>query len=402
MWLKTARRRGLHPPEDIDRLARRVQVPTLPVSDEELARTGHYDRGQRLVRQDAWEDLSEAIRSADRARRTTPGGEPAALLLARGARGDVVGAVEDALHDLSTPDPDGLRDFASILQDHPRDYASAMVVARAHLDVAAAWYRAAELRDPHETAAHMSYHLSEAKGILAPFRAAARGTPSLCAAFAVLAAMTNGPVSKLVEHYECLISLEPGTHRHMRNFGRHLLPLPDGGPAAIEVAARRMAVQTEAHWGTGGYVWTYLDVLALDASTLDLIDPDFFVAGLRDILDRTSDQHVANLLAAFCAITMRSRPDTPTPPHAAKARKHIHEFVDHILHHHLSELHPMIWSQALLAPGARRSLPARRALISKGRQTALRVIAARLAADIATHGTIALTDAGMQPVPTER
>lgn len=404
-WLTQLRERltphrtpGLGAPQDIDRLARRISVPTLPISDEELARTGHHDRGQRLARQDAWDDLSEAMRTADQSRRATPGGEPAALLLADGARSDVVAAAEDALHDLVTPHPDGLRDFATVLEEMPRDYPSGLIVALAHLDIAAAWRRFSDLRDPTEAAAHMSYHLSEASDILKPFREAAKDTPSIAAVMAAHGAATRTPAHRLVELYEMLIDLEPGANRHMRTFGRHLLSASDGGPAAIEVAARRTAVQMEEYWGAGGYVWVYLDALALNSSTLDLVDPVFFISGLNDILERTKDQHTINLLAAFCAITMRPRPDTPTPPHAASARAQIHNFVDNILRDHLSELHPLIWSQALLSPSTPRLLPARRALISKGRQTALRVIAARLADDIATHGAIMLTESGLQRV----
>ncbi|MEM9843675.1 MAG: hypothetical protein AAF965_02675 [Pseudomonadota bacterium] len=398
--LTSHNRNGLHAPEEIDRLARRVLVPTLPISDEELARTGHHDRGQRLARQDSWDDLSEAIRSADCARRTTPGGEPAALLLADGARSDVVAAAEDALHDLVTPDPEGLQAFGTIFVDRPRDYPAGLVVALAHIDIAAAWRRFSDLRDPHDSAAHIAFHLNEATGILNTFREEARNTPSITAALAILAAATSQPVQRLVDLNERLIMLEPGAHRHMRAYGRHLLRVPGGGPAAIEVAARRMAVQMEDYWGAGGYVWVYLDALAMDAATLDLIDSEFFITGLRDIFDRNEDQHIANVLAAFCAITMRPRPDVPTAPHAAAARTRIHDFVDDILRHHLSELHPLIWSQALLAPTAPRLLPARRALVSKGRQTALRVIAARLASDIPSHGAISLSGTGLKRLST--
>ncbi|MEM1176668.1 MAG: hypothetical protein AAGI27_17880 [Pseudomonadota bacterium] len=386
--------------EDIDRLAKRVLLPALPISDEELARTGHHDRGQRLARQDSWDDLSEAIRSADAARRTTPGGEPAALLLAGGARSDVVAAAEDALHDLVAPDPTGLQDIATILEDMPREYPTGLVVALAHIDVASAWRRLSELRDPHQTAAHISYHLSEASDILAKHKEAALTTPSLSAALAALAAEAGRPARRLSELYERLIALEPGAHRHMRSCGRHVLNAPDGGAAALEVAARRIAVLTEASWGAGGYTWVYLDALSMDSSTLDLIDPEYFLTGMADILNRSGDQHIANLLAAFCAINMRPRPDTPTPPHAASARAKIHEFVDHILRHHLCELHPLIWSQALLAPSAPQLLPSRRALITKGRQTALRIIAARLSRDIADGGAVAFSNSGMYRLPT--
>ncbi|MEM6483227.1 MAG: hypothetical protein AAF681_15390 [Pseudomonadota bacterium] len=367
----------------------------MPVSDEELARTRHYDRGQKLARRDAWEDLSEAMRAADHARRTTLGGEPTALLLAEGARSDVVAAAEDALYDLMTPNPDWLTDLASVLRDYPSDYPTATIVALAHLDIARAWQRLADLRDPKETAEHVASLISKASDILEPFRSMAHLTPCLGAAMADLAFAKRQPAQRITELYEDLIALEPGAHRHMRTFGRQLLFAPGGGPTAIEVAARRMAVQLEERWGSGGYVWVYMDALAINPVTLDLIDPELFIEGLRDILARTENLHTTNLLAAFCAITMRPRSDLPTAPHAAKARSQIHDFVDHILRFHLSELHPLIWSQAILAPRLPRRLPARRALASKGRQTALRVIAARLAEDIVAHGEITL--AGGKP-----
>ncbi|MEM6375788.1 MAG: hypothetical protein AAF686_06065 [Pseudomonadota bacterium] len=373
-----------------------MQVPTLPVSDEELARTAHHDRGQKLVRRDAWEDLSQAIRKSDAAQRTTPGGEPAALLLAEGARNDVVAAAEDALYDRVIPDPDAMRAFSGNLRDMPDDYPSAVIIALAHLEIAAVWQTCHELHDPNVVSGHIAYHLSEATDILTPLEPTASDAPSFRAALARWAVATRQPAARLCEHYEALIALEPAAHRHFRAFGRHLLMLPDGGPAAIEVSARRMAVQAENDWGAGGYAWVYLDALALDAATLNLIDPGLFIEGLNDILARTTDQHVINVLAAFCAITMRPRKDLPALPHATDARAQIHECIDPILRHHLSELHPLIWSQALLAPGLTRRLPARRALISKGRQTALRVIAARLARDIAAHGAITLSPSGLQ------
>src|SRR6056297_3519830 len=84
--------------EDIDALAKRILLPSLPVSDEELARAAHQDRGQRLARQEMWPEICAEIRAADTTRLATPGGESAAMLLAYGARGDVVAVAEDTLH----------------------------------------------------------------------------------------------------------------------------------------------------------------------------------------------------------------------------------------------------------------------------------------------------------------
>ena len=94
--------------EDIDSLAKRIIVPSLPVSDEEMARATHQDRGLQLARQESWDTLSDKIQYADHTRLATSGGETASLLLAAGARSDIVAAAEDALHDGQHPPDDAI------------------------------------------------------------------------------------------------------------------------------------------------------------------------------------------------------------------------------------------------------------------------------------------------------
>lgn len=366
---------------DIDEMVKRVRLPVMRVTDEELAETGYVDRGRTLIRQDSWDELSEAIRHADRARLATPGGSSIALLLAHGARSEIAAV-------------DNPQDMANIANDRPQDYPLALVAALAHIDVASSWRCLSGERDPHTNAARVAFHLSEASDILSRYTHEAFVTPSLTAALATLTAELAQPAHDLSVLYERLIAMEPATHQHMRRFGRHILAAPEGGPAALEVAARRIAVMTEETWGAGGYVWVYIDALSHDTVTLDLIDPEYFTTGLADILERCEDQHVVNTLAAFCAVTMRPRLETPQPPHAEAACAKIHAFFDLILQHHLRELHPLIWSQSLsIQPAAPDGPLPRRALITTGRQTALRIIATRLARDISKYSEIAFPTA---------
>ncbi|MEL6376383.1 MAG: hypothetical protein AAFQ04_04170, partial [Pseudomonadota bacterium] len=140
----------------------------------------------------------------------------------------------------------------------------------------------------------------------------------------------------------------------------------------------------------------YLDALALEPRALNLIEAEFLIEGIRDILERRDDQHIINLFAAFCAITMApNERNADLAPHAQDARDHIHGFLDTILRNHLQELHPLIWSQALLAPGETVRLPSRKALIAKGRQTAMRIIASRFAKQIAKGGAITFSTSGI-------
>lgn len=386
--------------EDIDSLAKRIIVPSLPVSDEEMARATHQDRGQQLARQEAWDILSQKIQYADHSRLATPGGETASLLLAAGARGDIVAAAQDALHDGQPPAPDAIEALEEVLDEMPGDYPAALVVALAHIDIAWAWRNIAAKDDPATAARAIAGHIASADAILDPYDGPAIDAPSIAAARCALLAACEKRGRRVAEEYEALIALDPGGHRHIRAMGRHVLPAYAGGVNALEVAARRAAARTEDSWGAGAYTWAYLDALALEPRALDLLEADFFIEGLRDILARKDDQHVINLLAAFCAIAMApGAGNRVLAPHAEATRARVHECVDWILEHHLQELHPLIWSQTLLAPGHAPLLPSRRALIAKGRQTALRIIAARFAGHIADGSSLAFSRQGMYRLP---
>jgi hypothetical protein len=124
------------------------------------------------------------------------------------------------------------------------------------------------------------------------------------------------------------------------------------------------------------------------------------VDGLRDIVARRRDQHVINQLSAFCGIVMAPKTGKQRLSGATEAaRRRIHDCLDWLLENHLQELHPLIWSQTLLSPGLTPSLPSRRALVAKGRQTALRVIAQRFTEDIADGSSIAFSSSGMYRLP---
>jgi hypothetical protein len=385
---------------DLDALAKRVLLPSLPVSDEEQARATHQNEGQRLARQDRWPELSRRIRHADAQRLTTPGGETASLLLAFGARGDAVAAAEDALHDGAAPDPAGMAALEEVLEEEPGDHACALVVALAHLDIAWAWHTIRFASAPETSLTRAHAHLDRAGEILAAHDAAALDAPAVLAAQCALNATMEDRGRRLADDYARLIQMDPEGQRHMRAMGRHMLPLLADDPTVLEVEARRIATLTEDVWGSGGYTWVYLDALATDSRALDLIDPDIFVEGMDHIIARKRDQHVVNEFAAFCAIAMAPGPrDRVLSRQADRTRAQLHDRLDWILSNLIRELHPLIWSQTLLAPGQGPMLPSRRALVVKGRQTALRIIAARFAAEIADGSSIAFSPQGMYRLP---
>ncbi|WP_454275219.1 hypothetical protein [Roseovarius sp. MBR-154] len=386
---------------DLDSLTKRILLPALPISDEELARATHQDKGQKLARQEQWEDLAELIEYADSARLRTPGGEAATRLLAYGARADVVSAAEDALHDRAEPDPSGIEALEAVHADLPRCYPVALVLAHAHVDIGLAWRATA--KDPRISAHELRFleHFQRAEALLAPFDGPDLDAPSLAAAQCALLAARPTPRLRVADDYATLIDLDPDTPRHMRALGEALLPSRYGDYDSLDLEARRTASRTQEVWGAGGYTWVYLDALARDRGALARLEADFFIDGLRDIVARRSNQHVVNQLAAFCGLVMAPATGTVALPAAQETtRARIQDCLGWLLENHLQELHPLIWSQTLLRPGLTPALPSRRALIARGRQAALRVIAARFADEIAGGTSIAFSSAGMYRLPT--
>ena len=384
---------------DIDALTKRVILPTLPVSDEEMARATHQDRGQKLARQDRWDDLAARIRYADKTRLSTPAGETASLLLAFGARSDVVAAAEDALHDGTQPDESGINALEDVLLEEEDDYACALVVALAHLDIAWAWHCIRFDAAPDEALLHGKRHLTRAEQILSAFDGQQLDAPSIMAAQCALHATSEKRGLLLGEDYARLIALDPDGHAHMRALGRYMSRLLRRHPNALEIAARKTASQTDATWQAGGYTWVYFDALMAEPSAITLLDPDFFVEGMENIIQRQNDQHVINQFAAFCAIAMAPKKLDEGVAADAQTRLQLHECLDWLVADHMQELHPLIWSQTLLAPAQVPALPSRRALVVKGRQTALRIIAARFADEIADGSSLAFSPHGMYRLP---
>lgn len=388
------------PKRDLDLLSQRILLPSLPVTDEEMARATHQDKGQKLARQEMWEELAHQIAQADKTRLKTPGGENATTLLLYGARADVVAVAEDMLHDGAEPDPEGIDALEEMQADHPGVYGCALVVALAHIDIGWAWRATATEKSAPTHELRFLEHIKRASDLIAPFDAEALDAPSLLAAHCGLLAARRHPDRRVADDFARLIDLDPGAPRHMRALGEALLPVRFGSYEMLDLEARRTAARTGDTWGAGGYAWVYLDALALDIGCLALLDAEFFVDGLRDIVSRRRDQHLINLLSAFCGIILGPRTGHLKLPAAQEAsRRRIHDCLDWLLENHLQELHPLIWTQTLLSPGLTPPLPSRRALVAKGRQVALRIIAERFADDIEEGGSIAFSSAGMYRLP---
>ncbi len=362
-----------------------LSIPVMDQSvDDHACREAHL-RGQFLARQDRWDELAVEITAADKGRTTTPGGTPIADLLAYGARADVILGVEHALQDGRTageaPLIDGIAALETVNRDYPGEPMITLIVALAHIDVGWAWRGTSwETVVPKLNRTRCAAHFDRAHHLLLPLCGIERDSPLLAAARCALLAGQRDPQSRIADDYEGLIDLDPRNQRHMRALGNHLLPRWFGSYQQLELEARRTASRTQDIWGAGGYTWVCFDAIATDEQACALVDVEFFIDGMRDILKARPDQAMVNLLAAYCAVAMRhglglnSEADLP--------RMQISDCAKWLIRDHLTELYPMIWAHASEGFDNNSRVTSLSRFAARGRADAFQVIADQFREDI--------------------
>jgi len=373
---------------------------TIPCPDptaEEQARDLHQNAGLRLARQEDWAALSQQLRALDADCAKTDGGMPIAELVAFGARADVVAAAEHALvtgrpaH--GAPLLDGIEALEGVLAAHPDDPMIAAIVAHAHIDIGWAWRGTGwDIEVPLPNREAFEAHFERAGDILGPFTATGLRSPLIASAKCAFNAGPASDIAQVVDDYEAWIAQDPRNPKAMRAFGGHLLPRWNGSYTRLEQQARRVAGLTYDIWGAGGYAWVMLDAISTDTEACARLDLDFFLAGLRDILNYTRDQHIANLLAAYCANTMGA---TPTGHDEADyIRAQIAQAAAWIVRDRLTELHPMLWAHATRGYDSTMRVRCRARFAAAGHADAVRVISDLFRREIAAGHRVVFTKDG--------
>lgn len=333
-------------------------------SEEEDVHHDLFESGLHLARQDDWATLGDRIRTADAHRKLTPGGVPVADILAEGARADAVTAATRAV---SAGDElmaaSIMNDMTQVLEETAGDHGVAYVIAMAHIDIGWAWRGEGWQQDI--SAAHRAAffrHFKAASALIDTFDAFELDSPMLASARCALLAAETQPRSRASDDYEDLIDLAPGVAKYMRALGNHMLPRWFGSYERLEHEARRTMERTSDIWGAGGYTWTYFDALTVDDDAFGLLDGALFCQGIRDILERRSDQHTVNGFAAYAGTALE--PEGVN----SDARTRIAACFDWIVTDHLHEVHPRIWYAAKGVWATRLEDQDR---LAKGRQRAL-------------------------------
>lgn len=383
-------------PEDVLSIAVREH------STDDVACRAAQNHGQFLARQDRWEELAEALATADGSRQATPAGMPVAELLAYGARADVINAVEHALaENRPANDPpllDGIMALEAIRAQHKDSPHITALIALAHIDIGWAWRGTGwDTTLPKVNRRRCSAHFERAGALLDGLGAAAGTSPMAASARCALQACRRSSSEGVADLYQQLIDLDPGNHRHMRALGNHMLPRWAGSYAALELEARRTAARTQDLWGAAGYTWVYFDAIANDENACARVDAEFFLDGLRDIVRLCPGQEMINMLAAYCAVALRN--GTGLSEEADLTRVKIAASADWLIREHLHELHPLIWAHAAdgFDNNVRVTSPSRFA--ARGRADALQFIADLFRDDILGGHHVTFTPEGPQLKP---
>jgi hypothetical protein len=335
---------------DLDKL---LVIPVSKEPHEEQMRSYHFNQGQFLARQERWDDLTTLVIQEDMSRRASGGGMPIAELLCQGARSDVVALAEHLLID-GTPEENRLLEDAisaleEILGEYPNNHIIATIVAMAHLDIGYAWRGTTSLPDtPARNLEAFELHCKRAGQVLDAFCGIELNSPLVTSARCALLVGSPEAPDRAADDYEDLIDLAPSQQRHIRALGHHMLPQWFGSYATLELEARRTAARTQDVWGDGAYTWAFFDALLVDPKSASVLDVPFFLEGLRNILERSEDQHNANLFASFAAVSIPKAAQRCTDDLLASAAlESIQTAAQWILTDHLHELHPLIWGHAM-------------------------------------------------------
>ncbi|PSL21904.1 hypothetical protein [Shimia abyssi] len=385
-------------------LQERLQIPINTATADQVQSDETKERGLFLARQEMWEELDDQIRTHDQNRATTTAGTPLADLMIFGARSDVVRAAEHALlHGRPAKDSDffsGIEALEYVLEDYPDSYALALIVAHMHIDIGWAWRGAAakdDVREVNREAFHA--HFDRAADILGRFCPKKHYSPALSSARCALLPGRPHPANRLCAEFEELIALDPQNPRHMRALGNYLLPRWYGDFGQLDLQARRIAAQTYDLWGAGGYAWVWFDALLVDPTGLEMLEIDYFLDGICDALDRTNDQHVANLMAAHL---FRSWQTARGQYYEDGLRQELppalRQGFDRVVREHLREIHPLIWGHAEIGFENTSRIISKDRLAQKGKEIALHAIAMPFLSGLQAGQTVYFTPDGITEI----
>ena len=100
-------------------------------------------------------------------------------------------------------------------------------------------------------------------------------------------------------------------------------------------------------WGSGAYAWMYMDAKAEDQNSFQMLYTDAFLHAILEIFERRPDQHTANEIAAFLAVTLGDYSGRQVSASIRKKRQKLNDAAEYVAEEFLREIDPMPWYRAI-------------------------------------------------------
>lgn len=324
-------------------LQQRITVPWHFASPELQERIETISEFEGLAKSDSWSELLSTLKELDQTRQRRNSGVrfyEAALL---GARSTVTRNLEDTIK--LDQAREALEKLKSMQTERPNDYAAAVIVARALIDLGWAERGSTEGAATSAGLAAFRGRFAEAETILEKFDPIEENSPMLAEARYLLAPGIDGGVKFLRDWYEDWADLDPSNPTLLETHSRYLMPQWYGSFEEINKESRRAGVRAKNELAAGAYTYFWLTPLSRDEA-LAKLNPNLFIEGMHDILMRTKDQRLANAFAAkLYRLGYRSRGRTRhASKKTVKIRARLAKGFGEIVRHHLREIHTLNWS----------------------------------------------------------
>lgn len=344
------------------------------------------ERGRALARQDDWDRLADLVRMSDANRDVSPAGRPVASLLMSGARCDIIRHARDTIGEEGDGWREGIEALEETLEEYPEDYAVALVLGEAHLDLAQIAADAG--LDP-------AADIAAAGALLDRFNALELNSPALANLRRRHSEMSGRDLQETLDDYEDLAELAPEYAGTLTDLGSYLARNP-GGPERLAQEAQRYGDLLGDVWGRGALGWIMLSALATDPALLPKVRGGAVTDGLQDILNRREDPFTANLVAAYLTQALSGR----AQPRPSRAEPALRAALIEILRSDIRVLVPQAWAIAAGRPTpCQLSLPSGSDDPEAALAPARAMLEEAYAAELSAGGRVSITPDGVETHP---
>ncbi|MEP2137957.1 MAG: hypothetical protein ABJI41_00515, partial [Erythrobacter sp.] len=307
-----------------------------------------------------WETLSEEIDAAESTLKASDGQLRDYGHMSWGARSELNDILE-------VMDPEHcqkkLAAIVSRIEDaanaSPQNHVLATLAARTHLDIGWAW-RGDGFADSVSDLewSHMNQHYDAAEKWLTPFTQGGITSPMVAHAAHIHARHLGDHGRQMRAIYDMWRQLDPGNPMMYQEHGFHLLPRWFGSYQELEMEARKAAAATVGTAiGAAPYAWMLNSLIECEPEALSIVDQEFFVDSVADMVTLTPDASEANtVLRDYSEIWLSRSLFDPAGESQQNIKALAERVCRKVTEDHLSAIDLSVWQGKALA--AKRTIAA--------------------------------------------